>query len=391
MQFPDDIRKGLKRRYNNNHRKWLGAVGDCQPTEDSGWPLEIPLAIPTEKQALQRIEDVRGWVAVWRSWSGAGSVLWSERRWRKLGTQSLPDRLLLRSPAEVAQWIGETERWQRARQRYLELVAIWPRLVNRLCRYFDLLADYDEENYRRLIAMISWIERHSDSNLYPRQLPVPGLDSKWLEQRKGVVADLLDVIRDQPSSGADFYQRCGLRTLPQLIRLRILDHNLRARVGGLAELSTPIEQLAKLDLPAANVFIIENLQTGLAFEDLPASVVIMQLGYGVDILGRLPWIARAQSIYWGDIDTHGFAILNRARGYLPQLQSLLMDETTLFQHKELWVEEREQHPAKTLPLLSAPEQRLYRAIKNGLWGDNIRLEQERIAWEFAWKKVQQAV
>jgi len=42
----------------------------------------------------------------------------------------------------------------------------------------------------------------------------------------------------------------------------------------------------------------------------------MRLGYAVDVLGQLPWLQEAQCIYWGDIDTHGFAILNRARTYI---------------------------------------------------------------------------
>ena len=33
------------------------------------------------------------------------------------------------------------------------------------------------------------------------------------------------------------------------------------------------------------VFVVENLQTGLAFDDLPEAVVIMRLGYAVDVLG----------------------------------------------------------------------------------------------------------
>jgi len=60
---------------------------------------------------------------------------------------------------------------------------------------------------------------------------------------------------------------------------------------------------------------------------------------------HIKWIEDAHCIYWGDIDTHGFAILNRARSYLPRLKSLLMDEQTLLCHKALWVEEKQQHSA----------------------------------------------
>lgn len=397
MKFPDGIQKELQRRFSNRHREWLAASSKPWPPEEPGsseerlWPLEITLGIPTENQALKQIEDVRAWVAAWQSWRGVGSLSWSDRRWRKLGVQRLPERLVLAGPREVAQWIGETDRWERSQQRYKELVRRWPRLASKLPRYFDLLADYSEADYQRLVDTVAWIEKNPASNLYPRQLPVSGLDSKWLEKRKGLLAELVGGTRGESSSEGDFFQRCGLKAPPQLIRLRILDNGLRQRLGGLKDIAAPWEQLADLELPVSNVFIVENLQTGLAFGDLPGSIVIMQLGYGVDALGRLPWVAKAHCVYWGDLDTHGFAILNRARSHLPRLKSVLMDEATLRSHLELWVEEKEQHAAETLPLLTNPEQAVYQAIKRNTWGQNVRLEQERIAWNIAWKTLQQAV
>lgn len=391
MKFPDDVQKALKRRFNNRHREWLEASGEPEQLDESAWPLEVTLGIPTENQALKQVEDVRAWVAAWQSWNGVGSLSWSERRWRKLGTQPVPEKLLLSGPGEVAQWIGEADRWDRAQQRYRDLIGRWPQLGNKLPRYFAILADYSEADYRRLIDMVAWIEKNPASDLYPRQLPVSGLDSKWLEKRKGLLADLVDAVGGRSTTEGDFFQRCGLKAPPQLIRLRILDEGLRLGAGGLEDISAPREQLANLDLPATNVFIVENLQTGLAFDDLPGSVVIMQLGYGVDVLGRLPWVAKAHCIYWGDLDTHGFAILNRARSYLPELKSVLMDEATLRSHQDLWVEEKDQHAAETLPLLTDPEQAVYQAIKRNAWGQNVRLEQERIAWGVAWKTLQQAI
>src|SRR5690606_18913974 len=133
----------------------------------------------------------------------------------------------------------------------------------------------------------------------PRQLPVSGLDSKWLEGRRAALADLVGAVRGESSGDGDLFQLCGLRAPPQLVHLRILDEDLRERVGGLADLSAPLAQLAGLGMPVASVFIVENRQTGLAFEDLRQSVVIMQLGYGVDVLRCLPWVAAAaRCIYW---------------------------------------------------------------------------------------------
>jgi hypothetical protein len=53
--------------------------------------------------------------------------------------------------------------------------------------------------------------------------------------------------------------------------------------------------------------------------------VIWGKGFDVDAVGRLPWWAVAQVLYWGDIDTDGFAILDRLQAWLPQARSVLMD------------------------------------------------------------------
>lgn len=55
-----------------------------------------------------------------------------------------------------------------------------------------------------------------------------------------------------------------------------------------------------------------------------------------DAVGRLPWLADAEVIYRGDIDTHGFDILDRLRGWLPQARSVLTDRETLVAHRDRW-------------------------------------------------------
>jgi hypothetical protein len=67
-----------------------------------------------------------------------------------------------------------------------------------------------------------------------------------------------------------------------------------------------------------------------------------------------------------------------------------MDEATLLCYKTLWAEEKRQHNAESLPHLNAGEQAVYRGLKTGKWGHHVRLEQERIPWDYAWKVIQSA-
>lgn len=375
MKQPPDVRQLLARRFTSGAADWLAG-------ESASWPMTIPLGMPTESEALRQTEAVRAWVAAWSAWQGAGELGWVQRQWKVLGAQRLPATLTLHSADDAARWAGHYERWQRSRERFALLTNQWPPLAQRLPRLFAVLADYDDADFSRLRDMLAWLHANPASGLHPRQLPVHGVDTKWLESRKGVLGELLAALRPgaNDSNSDDFYRLCGLQRAPAQVRMRVLDPALRARVGGLGDITAPPAQLAALALPAATVYIVENLQTGLAFDDIPGAVVFMALGYSVDLLGQLPWISAARCVYWGDIDTHGFAILNRARGYFPALESALMDEQTLLRHRALWSCELVQHPSHELPLLTPAEADLYRCLKQNTFAQQARLEQERIGW-----------
>jgi hypothetical protein len=135
-----------------------------------------------------------------------------------------------------------------------------------------------------------------------------------------------------------------------------------------------------LELPVGRVFITENEVNGLAFPDVPDSIIIFGLGYGIDRLGQIPWLRHKDVFYWGDLDTHGFAILDSLRGLLPTVRSFLMERTTLLAHRDLWVEEPERHD-RPLLRLTPEECQVYDDLRFDRLGTRVRLEQERIAFD----------
>jgi hypothetical protein len=90
--------------------------------------------------------------------------------------------------------------------------------------------------------------------------------------------------------------------------------------------------------------------------------------------------------YWGDVDTHGFAMLSRLRGHLPHAKSFLMDRQTLELHQPLWSVEASPYLGE-LTLLTTVEATLFEELRSQRLGVGVRLEQERIA--YAW--VRQAI
>lgn len=72
---------------------------------------------------------------------------------------------------------------------------------------------------------------------------------------------------------------------------------------------------------------------------LADAIAVFGAGYGWDTLAQAKWLAQCRIGYWGDIDTHGFAILDQLRHRFGQVESLLMDRATLMAHEALWGEE----------------------------------------------------
>jgi hypothetical protein len=373
LTSPEDLRLLLARRFDNHHRSWLAGEGQ--------WPLTMSLGMPLERDMVESAAAVRSWVETWSEWRGPGELLWEERQWARLGRQRLPAAVQFPSASLVAAAIRQGERWERAAGRYEFLVRRWPVLADasQLSRNFDVLADYADEDFDRLCALLAWLKANPDSGLYPRQLPVVGLDTKWMEKRRGLVVDLMQLLHGRHAE-RDFHALCGLRKPPYRLRLRVLCPLLRASVGGLKDIEAPLEELAGFAIKPRFVVIVENLETGLALPDMEGAVVFMRLGNAVGTLAALPWLHRLPGIYWGDIDTHGFAILSRARAAMPELVSVLMDESTLFSHRSLWVEESTQNGDVLPDFLTAEEGALYQGLREQKWGHNIRLEQERIDW-----------
>ncbi len=127
------------------------------------------------------------------------------------------------------------------------------------------------------------------------------------------------------------------------------------------------------------MYVVENEITYLAFPLPTAAMVIFGGGYAVGVLEPLGWLTGLDLVYWGDIDTHGFAILNRLRRRFGHARSMLMDRATLLAHRSQWVTEARPVTAR-LDRLDQDEHELYRDLVDGTLGPSVRLEQERIGF-----------
>lgn len=360
----DQLRERAKRLLERDRRAWA-AMGDDTAT------IDVPLHPPTERTALSDLEASRTWV---ESWQHAATMLpielrWTTRNWAKVGSQKLPERAFVRGAGNIAAVAGaaEARNWETLSTRLADLralIGVGDNVASVLRTHARVIEALSPDDILRLHGVLRWLRDNPSSGRTARELPIRGVHTKWIGARQGLVEGLHRLVSTE--SGL------GLRTPSPLLRMRVLDS--RMAPGGLPDVTAPIDDLAAIPLHPERVFVFENLESVLAMPPVPGAVVLDGGGYRVDLVARLPW---AQEVtYWGDLDSHGFAILHRLRANGVQATSVLMDDDTLLTHRDLWVAEPDPSVA-TLPLLTAEETATLKRL--GAEG-NVRLEQERIPW-----------
>jgi hypothetical protein len=217
---------------------------------------------------------------------------------------------------------------------------------------------------------------------------IAGVHSKFIENWRGVLAEWLDLVLPleavavERNGGAHFAARYGFLDKPARIRFRVLDAQLPMLPGpALPDIAVDADSFAALAVPIRRVFITENETNFLAFPPLADTIVVFGAGYGWDALSKAAWLSRCSIHYWGDIDTHGFAILDQLRSRFDHVESFLMDRATLIAHEAQWGEEHDQ-VLRDLPRLDDAEQALFNDLRDNRLGKNLRLEQERIGFQW---------
>jgi hypothetical protein len=373
---PADVRASIRKKWDSGALLVRFAAGQ-------DWvPLSIPIRGPSARQIGEHLGEVRQWAAEWAAAAAGGPlrVEYKQVGGRHFGANSIPARAWLDSYDEA--WallrVGAEAR------RLAELIEaargtrLVPWLTGHPMRALRLADDWD-----RLLATVRWIEQRQAPGMYLRQVDAPGVDTKFIEQHKGVLAELLDAQLDpsRVSVGApDFAGRYGFLRRPGYVRFRVA-----GGYRGFAELSVRASEFTTGPEGVSRAFVIENEITYLAFPIPPDAIVILGGGYALPFL-PLSWLASLDLVYWGDIDTHGFAILNRLRHHLPHARSMLMDGATLLDHRDHWTTESSP-TAAALDRLDGAESALYSDLVSDAYAPSVRLEQERISFAAVEKAV----
>ncbi|MDR3359906.1 MAG: DUF3322 domain-containing protein, partial [Bifidobacteriaceae bacterium] len=290
----ETARSAVRRSFERNRSAWavqlalaqVGAVAAVHPA-----PPAVSLRPPTERAALADLDACVAWAAAWRE-RDEPCVVWDKRSWASVGDQELPVRLAPATPVEAARLAGQARAFNELVERLADLLERWrpawagnadsgpghlkaeatlgaaadrrggahtgadraktepaetaghgqetaptsaatSALAQALRRHANGVGQLDRADFARLGDVVDWLVANPESGLYVRQLPIRGVDSKWLERHRGVVKDLVAAVAGVAGDGLGVIWRP-----PALVRGRFLDPALAPE--GVAELgATP--------------------------------------------------------------------------------------------------------------------------------------------------------
>ncbi|WP_286828305.1 MULTISPECIES: DUF3322 domain-containing protein [Kordiimonas] len=373
-----DIRNQLLQLWNS------GKILSTSLFSEPLFPLKLRFRPPTSQALADEFDAVRSWIRALdegsRTHQGFGyDIVWRHFNHRQLGNNTVPESIIVSSEVDAVRLIGKSADAETFSTLSHRTLTEFPVLHEWLSRKPLTLLRH-QTDWERILGVLAWFAEHPQPNLYIRSLEIPGIDSKFIETHRGILAELLDLTLpahhiDQGTK--DFERRYGLRSKPVTVRFRLLDHT--QSLASFTDISVPAEQLAKYEPQVHTVFITENEINGLAFPPCAGAMVIFGLGKGLERLLHIPWLQEKTVYYWGDLDTYGFEILDSLRARLSHAKSFLMDSETLLMHRSLWVHERQQFTGK-LERLTPSELAVFEALRDNVYGQAVRLEQERISF-----------
>ncbi|MBI3727402.1 MAG: hypothetical protein HY254_03600 [Burkholderiales bacterium] len=382
---PSELKAQLQRLWDR------GDLLRMQLESEAHFPLRLSLKIPTSSDISDRFDTVRKWIAELAS-APHIRIEWREVRHRVHGLQRLPDQAWVDGLDAALALIGRKREAARFQLMFDDTLHKFPVLQawlkKRPVQALDL-----HDRWPQLLAIVTWLCTHPRPAIYLRQVDIAGIHSKFIEANRAVLSELLDLalsrdaIDERYTGSSQFAARYGFLDKPLRLRFRVLDERMQILAGiSHPDITLDADSFAHLDLSGKTVFITENETNFLAFPKVANAIVIFGSGYGWDALTSAQWLNNCAIHYWGDIDTHGFAILNQLRQHFPHVTSFLMDRESLLRHEIHWGEEGSP-VTHDLNSLNTEERALFEDLREQRLGKNLRLEQERIQFEYVMNEV----
>lgn len=330
MRSIEDVIEQIKQRSERDWVSWALGRGS--------WPLKVTLGAPRGTQFDQNITEAQLWAASWdaaRHNGIPGIIATVPRRTRGLGTHALPTSWTLNDAMEALELHPAlAQKFITARERFATAVDMpevaWDSVESIPLKAAKIIAELSDGDWLNATTTIAHIADGPGDALILRQLAVPGVHTKWIEDNAALLAAMLGV----PSGPGDPQSRLeahiGLMADQAPVHVYLACSQLRSAAGGMNRFAASVPTLSASSLVPEAILIVENRKLGNTLDFTAAGLAVLYgLGRGVTTLADLRWTTTAKTIlYWGDLDRAGLAILASLRRAGVNAQAILMDEQT---------------------------------------------------------------
>ncbi len=308
------------------------------------------------------------------------SIEYSTVKTKLHGVQDLPSSIVFQSESDYLRFIGKEKVTAKFKEDIARIIESFPELKDWIYKYPRKVIENDWDS---LLKVCAYFKRTPQPNLYIRELPIK-VHTKFIEANKGVIKELLDIlIADYVDlDEKHFESRFHLKYDEPIVRLRILDHSISHQsFANIDDISIPVCQFKQLAFPVQRVYVVENKINMLSFPMIEKSIVLWGHGFGVETICDVEWLKDKDIFYWGDLDAQGFQILSLLRSHYGQVKSFLMDRPTF---DEFFEGDKGTPTNVEKDLCLTPEEnKMFQYLK----ASNQRLEQEKIPYEYALKRI----
>ena len=393
-------------------KAWSSGALPRELLEPTGaYPRRRSLKRPTAAGLLRDYAAAQVWAAEMTSGAGNYTLETVELGRTTVGANRIPSAAVFASANDELAFVGKSKDADRFLNLSGALTSLDPAFRAWVLRRPLQLLELDVDVLTAARVAL-WLRDHPKPGVYVRQLSLPGVHTKFIETHRRVIAELaealhVDSVPDPPEGEAPpdtppepgsllgqtaartpagrFAAKHGFLHPPELVRFRMLDPDVPL-LGDARDLTVTAAAFSSLRLPVTSVIVTENLVNFLALPERAGTVALYGAGYGFSSLRDATWLRDCEVLYWGDLDTHGFRILDELRAVHPHVVSVLMDEATLMAHQDVWGSEPSPSRA-VLTRLTPDESALYAALGSDTYGSAVRLEQELIRWDWALERL----
>ncbi|WP_422936268.1 Wadjet anti-phage system protein JetD domain-containing protein [Sinomonas sp. P47F7] len=369
MKTPAQVVREIERRLD---KSWHLALGG----DTSHWPHSFPLGKPTRADLDGDFAAAQHWSFEWQDWARANHLDLAYQTRRAGATQQeLPSHVKVPDIDMAARVVGSEwrPRLARGRRRLENIRTRFPSIQDpwEIVRATDR---YPEVDFELLCTAAAWFQQNQGSGFSPRQVPIVGLHSKWLNGHRQHVLALAGV------------ESLGLvEVRPNPVHFTYIDPGHRQGCGRLHDSVCPGSWMRPEYVPEI-VIITENKDTSVLFPLVPGAISVQGHGAaGPSLISQVEWLSQAPRIfYWGDLDARGFEIVNDYRRYGVKIETILMDPATLTRFAQFKAETDDRgvalkrSPRKPLPFLNDDERITYGMLTDPSGPHPIRVEQERV-------------